>query len=171
MCCGADVVLVAGGIGLAPLRPAIYHLLAHRPRYGSITLLYGARTPDTLLYQNEYASWSQRGLVLQTTVDRAAPGWLGNVGVVPLLLDRLRPFQPANTVVLTCGPDVMMHYSALSALARGLPPQHAWVSVERNIQCAVALCGHCQLGPEFICKDGAVFRYDKIEPFLRVAGL
>jgi NAD(P)H-flavin reductase len=170
-CAGADIVLVAGGIGLAPLRPAIYHLLDHASDFGRLTLLYGARTPDALLYRDEYQAWSQRGLFLQTTVDRAAPGWLGNVGVVPLLLDRLRPFDPANTMLLMCGPEVMMHYSTLSALARGLPRERAWVSLERNMQCAVALCGHCQLGPAFLCKDGPVFRYDKIEPFLKVVGL
>jgi NAD(P)H-flavin reductase len=170
-CEGADVVLVTGGIGLSPLRPAVYHLLANRESYGRITLLYGTRTPDTLLYQHEYQSWTERGLFVQTTVDRAAAGWLGNVGVVPLLVDRLRPFQPANTLVLMCGPEVMMHYSALSVLARGLAAERVWLSLERNMQCAVALCGHCQLGPAFVCKDGPVFRYDKIEPFLKVVGL
>ena len=168
---GADVVLVAGGIGLAPLRPAIYHLLANRHRYGRLTLLYGARTPDTLLYRNEYQSWSERGLFLETTVDRAAPGWLGNVGVVPLLVDRLRPFNAADTQMLMCGPEVMMHYSTQSAVARGLAPSQVWLSLERNMQCAVGLCGHCQLGPAFLCKDGPVFRYDRIAPFLRVVGL
>lgn len=170
-CEGADVVLVAGGIGLAPLRPAIYHLLAHRGRYGRITLLYGARTPDALLYHDEYQSWLERGLFVQTTVDRAAPGWLGNVGVVPLLLDRLRPFNPSNTMVLMCGPEVMMHYSTLSTLARGLSAEQVWLSLERNMQCAVALCGHCQMGPAFLCKDGPVFRYDRVAPFLKVVGL
>lgn len=170
-CEGADVVLVAGGIGLAPLRPAIYHLLAHASNYGRITLLYGARTPDTLLFRDEYQAWSERGLFLQTTVDRAAPGWLDNVGVVPLLLDRLRPFNPTNTMVLMCGPEVMMHYSTQSALARGLAAGRVWVSLERNMQCAVALCGHCQLGPAFLCKDGPVFRYDQVAPFLKVVGL
>lgn len=170
-CEGSDVVLVAGGIGLAPLRPAIYYLLANRQRYGRISLLYGARTPDTLLYLDEYSAWLEQGLFLQTTVDRAMPSWLGNVGVVPLLLDRLRPFQPTSSVMLMCGPEVMMHYCTLSALARGLPRERIWVSLERNMQCAVALCGHCQLGPAFLCKDGPVFCYDRVEPYLRVVGL
>lgn len=170
-CAGLDVVLIAGGIGLAPLRPVIYHLLSHAQNYGRKTLLYGARTPETLLYRDEYQSWSQRGMFLQTTVDRAPPGWLGEVGVVPLLIDRLRPMNTANTMVLMCGPEVMMRYCTQIALARGLSPQRVWVSLERNMQCAVAFCGHCQLGPMFLCKDGPVFRYDQVAPYLRVMGL
>ena len=170
-CEGRDVVLVAGGIGLAPLRPAIYQLLAERPRFGRLHLLYGARTPDTLLYSNEYDRWASRGLAVQTTVDRTTPSWTGNVGVVPLLLERLLDFDPRRAVLMACGPEVMMRFTVRAALERGMTPPHIWVSLERNMQCAVGLCGHCQLGPEFICKDGPVFRYDRIAPFLDVEGL
>ena len=170
-CAGADVILVAGGIGLAPLRPALHTLLSSGERFGRVTLLYGARAPDMLLYTREYADWANRGLNVAATVDRFQPGWSGNVGVVTLLVDRLQPFTPANSVLFLCGPEVMMRYTVRSALERGLRKDQIWVSLERNMQCAVGLCGHCQLGPAFVCKDGPIFRYDKIEPFLDVEGL
>lgn len=170
-CREKDVVVVAGGIGLAPLRPAIEALLAEPAAFGWLTLIYGARTPDTLLYTTQFAEWRSRGLHVQTTVDRATAGWLGNIGVVPLLFDRLRPLAPQNTIVLTCGPEVMMRYTVRSALERGLTPEQIYVSLERNMQCAAGFCGHCQLGPAFICKEGPVLRYDRIAPFLRVENL
>lgn len=170
-CIGRDVVVVTGGIGLAPLRPAIYALLSQRRQVGRLNLLYGGRTPEALLYQREYEQWIRQGLLIQTTVDRSTPGWLGNVGVVTLLLERLRTFDPRNTVLLCCGPEVMMKYTALTALSRGLRPEQIWVSMERNMQCALGFCGHCQLGPEFICKDGPVFRYDRISRWIDVEGL
>ena len=171
LCRGRDVVLVAGGIGLAPLRPAIEALLAESSAFGRLTLIYGARTPDSLLYVRQFADWTRRGLRVQTTVDRATTGWLGQVGVVPLLFERLRPLVPQNTIVLTCGPEVMMRYTVRSALERGLTAEQIFVSLERNMQCAAGFCGHCQLGPAFICKDGPVLRYDPIVPFLRVENL
>jgi NAD(P)H-flavin reductase len=163
---GRDVVFVAGGIGLAPLRPAIEWALEHRASLGRLTLLYGARSPQTILYSQQLEQWRERGLQVDITVDRTDSGWLGRVGVVTLLVDRLRPFQPQNAILLTCGPDVMMRYVARSALDRGLSPTQLWVSLERNMQCAVGFCGHCQLGPAFICKDGPVFRYDKMAAYL-----
>lgn len=169
-CTGRDVVLVAGGIGLAPLRPAIYTLLQDRRQFGQLNLLYGARTPNTLLYPREYDDWSRQGLIVHTTVDRSGPGWWGNVGVVTLVLERLQSFDPRNTVLLCCGPEVMMRFTIMTALNRGLRPEQIWVSLERNMQCAVGLCGHCQLGPEFVCKDGPVFRYDRIARFMDVEG-
>ncbi|QDT28553.1 FAD/NAD(P)-binding protein [Gimesia panareensis] len=170
-CAGKDVILVAGGIGLPPLRPVIYHMLSEREKYGQITLLYGARTPEMLLYTDEFQRWREQGLDVRVTVDRSAPGWQGNVGVVPQLLERLQKFDPANTVMMICGPDIMMRFTARGALQRGMTTEQIWVSTERNMQCAVGLCGHCQLGPEFICKDGPVFRYDLISPYLKVEGL
>ncbi len=170
-CRGRDVVLVAGGIGLAPLRPAVYQLLYQPNRYRRLHLLYGARTPDTLMYTREFDDWAGRGMRIETTVDRAVPGWEGNVGAVPLLLERLTDFDPTNVVLLTCGPEVMMRFTVKAARQRGLPPEQIWLSLERNMHCAVGLCGHCQLGPEFVCKDGPVFRYDRIAPFLNVEAL
>ncbi len=170
-CAGADIVLVAGGIGLAPLRGVLYRLLAQPGRFGRRTLLYGARTPDMLLYSREHDDWSRGGVSVQTTVDRAGHDWMGNVGVVPLLLDRLAPLSAGNAALFLCGPEVMMRYTVRSALGRGLRKDRIWVSLERNMQCAVGFCGHCQLGPAFVCKDGPIFRYDQIEPFLDVEAL
>lgn len=169
-CIGRDVVLVSGGIGLAPLRPAIHAMLQDRRKFGRLNLLYGARSPKTLLYEGEYDDWTHRGMKVQTTVDRSEPNWTGNVGVVTLLLERLQA-DPHNTVLLCCGPEVMMKFTVMGALRRGLAPEQIWISTERNMQCAVGLCGHCQLGPAFICKDGPVFRYDRIAPFMDVEGL
>lgn len=170
-CIGHDLVLVTGGIGLAPLRPVLYTVLENRRQFGRLNLLYGARSPDTLLYSDQYEEWSGRGMIIHTTVDRSAPGWLGNVGVVTLLMERLRTFDPRNTVLLCCGPEMMMKFTVMAALNRGMAPEQIWVSMERNMQCAVGLCGHCQLGPAFICKDGPVFRYDQIAPFMDVEAL
>ncbi|MEX0818030.1 MAG: FAD/NAD(P)-binding protein [Pirellulaceae bacterium] len=170
-CIGRDIVLVSGGIGLAPLRPVVYTLLNDRRQFGRLNLLYGARSPHTRLYAKQYDDWSQRGMIVHTTVDRSAPSWLGNVGVVTQLLERLRTFDPRNTVLFCCGPEVMMKFTVMAALNRGLSPTQIWVSMERNMQCAVGLCGHCQLGPEFVCKDGPIFRYDRIASFMDVEAL
>jgi NAD(P)H-flavin reductase len=170
-CQGADVVIVAGGIGLPPLRPVIEHLRTCRDRVGRLTLLYGARSPDGLLYTRQYDAWRSARIDVQTTVDRAAPAWTGDVGVVPLLVDRLQSLRPADSVFMLCGPEVMIRYSVRAALARGIRKDQVWVSLERNMQCAVGLCGHCQLGSTFVCKDGPVYRYDAIEPYLDVEAL
>jgi NAD(P)H-flavin reductase len=168
---GQNIIFVTGGIGLAPLRPAIYHVLDHRADYGPVTLLYGARTPEGFLYRKELAAWASQGIDVQLTVDRPAAGWNGYVGVVTLLLDRLTVKDPAKTQVLCCGPEVMMSYTALSAFRHEVPPGNVWISMERNMNCAIGLCGHCQFGPAFICKDGPVLRYDRVSPFLAVKGL
>ena len=170
-CIGRDVVLVAGGIGLAPLRPAIYQLLQQRRQFGRLHLLYGARTPDTRLYAAELPQWTRAGLQVETTVDRASPGWNGHVGVVTLLLERLANFDPRNTVLLCCGPEVMMRFTILAGIGRGLSHTQIWVSLERNMRCAIGHCGHCQLGPEFLCKDGPVFRYDRVARLLETEAL
>ncbi len=168
---GKDVILVAGGIGLAPLRPVIYELLANRNRYGQLTLLYGSRTPEGLLYPNEYDDWRTRGLDIQTTVDRTTDGWNGNVGVVTTLLERMALPRSAETVLFTCGPEVMMWYTIQSARGCGIPNENLFVSLERNMNCAVGLCGHCQFGPEFLCKDGPIFSYDRVASILKVDDL
>lgn len=170
-CRKKDIILVAGGIGLAPLRPAIYGLLHDRDQFGQLTLLYGSRTPAGLLYTQEYDHWRSQGLDVQTTVDRVTDGWNGNVGVVTTLLERLVLPQPENTALFTCGPEVMMWYTIQSARECGIPERNLFVSLERNMNCAVGLCGHCQFGPEFICKDGPVFRYDRVASILKVHDL
>jgi NAD(P)H-flavin reductase len=162
-CEGRDVIFVAGGIGLAPLRPALYQVLAHRKRYGRVVLLYGARTPEDVLYPRELHQW--RGtfdLEVHVTVDRATTGWRGNVGVVTSLIPRA-PYDPTNAIALTCGPEVMMRYTVRELQKRGVNSSRIYISMERNMKCAVGFCGHCQYGPAFICRDGPVFRFDRVE--------
>lgn len=170
-CRDQHVLVITGGIGLAPLRPALYDFLDHSGVFRSVTLLYGARTPDDRLYRNELEGWVQRGLAVEQTVDRCTGQWAGNIGFVTLLLERHEIVDPAKTQVLICGPELMMRYVALGALKKNIPAGNIWVSLERNMSCAVGFCGHCQLGPAFVCKDGPVFRYDQIAPFLAVKGL
>ncbi len=166
-----DVTLVAGGIGLAPLRTVVHYLAQRREQYGTIHLLVGARTPQDLLYQDEYDDWVAQDIAVQTTVDRGQSNWQGKVGVVTLLLDRLRLANPQSSLVMTCGPEVMMRYVAKSALNRGIPDRNIWVTLERHMNCAIGLCGHCQLGPHIICRDGPVFRYDRVSSWLSVQEL
>lgn len=162
---GHDVVLVAGGIGLAPLRPALYHLLEHRGRYGRIVLLCGARSPKDLLFRRELEKWRGRfDLEVTATVDYAAGDWNGQVGVVTTLIPRAG-FDPSQTVAMTCGPEVMMRFTVRELVRRGVDPRRIYLSLERNMKCAVGFCGHCQYGSRFICKDGPVF------PFTDVASL
>ncbi len=162
---GKDVVIVAGGLGFAPLRPVVYDVLRHRREYGRVWVLVGARTPDDLLFRRELAGWATRDdLRVLATVDRAGSDWTGRVGVVPALLGDV-PLDPRRTVVFVCGPDVMARFTARELLQRGLPDTAVYVSLERNMECAVGLCGHCQFGPSFVCKDGPVLRLDRIRSF------
>jgi NAD(P)H-flavin reductase len=167
VCRGHDVVLACGGVGLAPLRPAIYHVLNHRDDYGRVFLLYGARTPADLLFQDEFETWRNGGLEVEVTVDLGAEDWRGHIGVVPILFYRLR-LNAAKTCVLTCGPEVMMRFVIFEALARKLRPDKIFMSMERNMKCALGFCGHCQLGPAFVCKDGPVFTYEQMAPYLHL---
>ncbi len=165
---GNDVVIVAGGLGLAPLRPAIYHVLAHRDRYGRVAILYGTRSPDDILYHREIERWRRRlDVDIAVTVDHADATWHGNVGVVPRLIPRAA-FDPQNTIAMICGPEVMMRFTAIALQGAGLPSDHIYLSMERNMKCAIGLCGHCQFGPHFICRDGPVMRYDRIADILAV---
>jgi NAD(P)H-flavin reductase len=160
---GRDFVIVAGGIGLAPLRPVLYRLMAQREKYRRIVLLYGTRTPEDILYRRELERWRGKfDLEIYVTVDRASSGWHGNVGVVTTLVSRA-PFDPSHAVALVCGPEVMMRFTVMELHKRGVPPERTYVSMERNMKCAIGFCGHCQYGPKFICKDGPVFRFDRIE--------
>jgi NAD(P)H-flavin reductase len=161
---GNDVVIVAGGIGLAPLRPAIYQLLAQRDQFGKIIILYGTRTPKDILFQRELEHWRGRfDLNVQVTVDASLKGWAGHVGVVPRLISKIN-FDPLHTSAFICGPEVMMRFTIPELTKRGLRESNIHVSMERNMKCAIGFCGHCQYGPTFICKDGPVFRFDRIQP-------
>jgi NAD(P)H-flavin reductase len=163
---GQDVLLVAGGVGLAPLRPVVYELVRHRGDFGRVALLYGARTPRDLLFHAELDRWRRR-IDVQVTVDAAPRGWTGDVGVVGSLLARAA-FDPAHTVAMVCGPEVMMRFALADLWRLGLPEHAAWISMERNMHCAVGLCGHCQFGPAFVCRDGPVFRADAVASLLSV---
>ena len=166
-----DVVVVAGGIGLAPLRPAIYRLLERREDYGRIVILYGARSPQDLLYPKELERWRGRfDLDVEVSVDHATSGWYGHVGVVTSLVQRVG-FDPLHTVALTCGPEIMMRFVVQSLAERGVAPENIYVSMERNMKCAIGFCGHCQLGPTFVCKDGPVFPLPRIAPLWGVREL
>ncbi len=168
---GGDVIVVAGGIGLPPLRPAIVQLLANRERFGRVVLLYGARTPSDLLFPAELAQWrTQPDVTVEVTVDTAGRDWRGNVGVVPGLIGRV-PFDPPSTTVFTVGPEIMMRFTIQALLAAGVPADRVFLSMERSMQCATALCGHCQLGPFLICRDGPVFCYPPMSRWMEAREL
>jgi anaerobic sulfite reductase subunit B len=167
---GADVLVVAGGIGLAPLRPAILALLAKRENYGRVVLLYGGRAPDQLLYESELREWERRGLDVAVTVDSAGPEWLGHVGVVPRLVRRAR-FDAPNAAALLCGPEVMMRFTVSALAQAGVGPDRVHVSMERNMQCGIGHCGHCQLGPTLVCRDGPVYTWSALERWLAIREL
>lgn len=160
---GRDILLIAGGIGLAPLRPVIYQVIHERERFRRVTVLYGVRTPEDLLFQKELKRWREGGLLdLQLTADVAGPTWDGQVGVVPRLISRAS-FDPSSGVVMICGPEIMMRYSVTELNRLGVADGRIYLSVERNMKCAIGFCGHCQYGGKFICKDGPVFSYERIQ--------
>jgi NAD(P)H-flavin reductase len=168
---GADVVVVAGGIGLAPLRPALHALLRRRSKYGRVVVLYGSRSPDDLLYRPELEQLgARRDVTVDVTVDSADPTWHGKVGVVPRLIAGA-DFDVHAAVAFVCGPEVMMRFAAEALLDRGLRADRIVCSMERHMQCGVGHCGHCQLGPTLICRDGPVYPYDALAPLLRVREL
>jgi NAD(P)H-flavin reductase len=168
---GGDVVVVAGGIGLAPLRPALLELLAHRTDFGRVVLLYGARGPEDVLYPGELATWDAGpDLEVGVTVDQAPAGYRGRVGLVTTLLPRVS-FDPSRTLALVCGPEVMMRHTAEDLAARGVRPSRIRLSLERNMRCGVGLCGHCQLRELFVCLDGPVVPLDHAAPLITVREL
>lgn len=167
---GVDILVIAGGIGLAPLRPVITAALARRQDPGGVTVLIGARTPADLVFTDEYEAWRDAGARVLVTVDRADTGWDGNVGVVTKLLDQAS-IRPRTTAAYVCGPDVMMRYAARDLAAHDVPEAAIQVSLERNMRCGIALCGHCQLGPLIVCRDGPVVGYDRARPLMETREL
>lgn len=160
---GRDLAVIAGGVGLAPLRSVVLTALANRERYGRVTVLYGGRDPASLLYSRELLGWmAGADLELELIVDAAGPEWNGSVGVVPALIERAG-LDPARTTAMICGPEVMMRFSVTALLDAGLPAERIAVSMERNMRCAIGHCGHCQWGPSFVCRDGPVFAWSQIE--------
>jgi NAD(P)H-flavin reductase len=167
---GKDVVLASGGIGLAPLRSVIYDIKQHRSEFERVVLLHGARTPADILFQGEFDKWRDADIEVLETVDRADEAWQGPVGVVPMLFYRLR-LNPEKTVVFSCGPEIMMRFVVYEALARRIPKESIYLSLERNMKCGGGLCGHCQFGPYFVCRDGPVFSFQQLEPYFQVEDL
>ena len=164
-----DIIIMAGGVGLCPLRPLIESILSRRDQFGEVNILYGARAPGDIIFHHDIISWqSDPSINFRITVDHAVSQWRGNVGVVTHLLEKAR-FEPGNTIVYICGPEVMMRFSVYACLAAAVHESSIYISMERNMKCAIGFCGHCQLGPYFMCKDGSVFQYSKLKPYLNVA--
>lgn len=154
---GHDLLIITGGIGLAPLRPAILHVLANRDRYGNVTLMYGARSPGELLFTEELQEWRGRfDFEVLITVDHGDRVWRGPVGVVTTLIGRAS-FDPQTAVAFICGPEIMMRFTIQGLQGKGVTSDRLYTSMERNMKCGIGLCGHCQIGPFFDCKEGPVF--------------
>jgi NAD(P)H-flavin reductase len=163
---GGDVVIVAGGIGLAPLRPALLEVIAHRDRYRRVVLLYGARTPSDILFAEDLRRWQdEAGIVVEITVDNGPADYRGRVGLVTHLVPRVG-FDPTAALALVCGPEVMMRSAAVALRDRGVTESRIRMSMERSMKCGVGLCGHCQLREVFVCVDGPVLGYDRLAPLL-----
>ena len=168
---GKDVVVVAGGLGLAPLRPALHAMLDSRDEYGRLVLLYGARTPGDLLFIRELERWRGRfDVEVLVTVDVASSAWRGEVGVVTRLFSRLA-MDADHSAALVCGPEVMMRFAASGLLDVGIEAENVWLSMERNMQCGAGVCGHCQVGPFLVCRDGPVLPFSRLAPIFKVKEL
>ncbi|MFI7626151.1 FAD/NAD(P)-binding protein [Microbispora rosea] len=165
-----DVVVAAGGLGLAPLRPLVRELVRHRSRYGRISVIAGTRTPATLVYGRELERWRGNGVDVQVTVDHPDHVWKGPVGLVTRLLDRI-VFEPRRTFAFVCGPEAMMRATADDLVGRGVAARRVELSLERNMKCGIGWCGHCQLGPLFVCLDGPVLSYERAARLLAVEEL
>ncbi len=165
---GRDVVIVAGGIGVAPLRPAIREILTNRDRYEQVAVLIGTRSPRDLPFIEEIQDWRGRfDLDVQVTVDSAATSWRGRVGVVTTLIP-IAHVDYEQAVALVCGPEIMMRFTAAELMKRGMPASRIFISMERNMKCGIGVCGHCQFGPHFVCRDGPVLAYDVIDRLLDI---
>jgi NAD(P)H-flavin reductase len=167
---GRDLLLVAGGIGLAPLRPALLAALAQPGRYRRIIVLAGARSPAELVFAADYDRWREHGAEVDITVDKADASWPGQVGVVTQLISQAH-LDPTRTTALVCGPEVMMRITTRALTAVSLPSASIWISLERNMQCGIAECGHCQLGPLLLCRDGPIVNFQVAEPLLVIREL
>jgi NAD(P)H-flavin reductase len=167
---GCDVLVITGGIGLAPLRPALLHLLANRDKYQNITLLFGARHPSDIIYKSDLENWEKQGIKVEISVDHADMDWRGQVGVVTYMIKKnIR--DPKNTLVFICGPEIMIKFAVQELLGAAVEEAKIFISMERNMQCAVGFCGHCQYGPYFLCKDGPVFSYQQLKHWLMIKEL
>lgn len=160
---GKDLLFVAGGIGLPPLRGLIWNVLDRREEFGRVTILYGSRTPSDLVYKEELGAWTgAEGVELRTTVDRREPGWEGNVGMVPVLFDQVE-LRPDTTTAFVCGPPIMIKFVVQDLLMRGFGEDRVISTLERMMQCGVGKCNHCCVGHRYLCRDGPVFSYAQIK--------
>lgn len=176
--CGRDLLLIAGGLGIAPLRSVIRHILkvpsTDCPKEAPLQkriLLYGAKTPKDIVFRNEFPRY-RKVFDVHLTVDKADPEeyWKGNVGLVTSLLERVS-FNPLFVSVFVCGPEIMMQTTVRELILRGVPGEAIFISLERNMNCGIGICGHCFFGPKFVCKDGPVFRFSDIETFIGIKEL
>lgn len=168
---GKDLLLVVGGLGLPPLRPVLYEVLAHRDRFRRVEIAYGARTPKDLVYYDEIQAWrTRKDLRFQVTVDRAGVDWYGDVGIVSQRIPDMR-FDPSSAVAFLCGPEIMMRGSAQALVDRGMSRSSVYVSMERNMKCGFGQCGHCQFGPFLLCRDGPVLPYASVERYFALREL
>ena len=168
---GNDVVVITGGLGCAPVVGAIEYIFRRRSQYGTIKILHGVKAPPDLLYRERFDTWrNQPNTEVYLTSDEPGKTWHDHIGVVTELFDRIE-IDPSRTLVMMCGPEIMMRVSMNILIHRGLRPDHMYVSLERHMECGIGLCGHCQLGPFFLCKDGPVMRLDRVMPFLGKGGM
>lgn len=158
---GDDVLIAAGGIGLAPLRSAIHHIAEHRDRFGRVVLVVGARRSADLLYRRDYERWQADGIEVVPTIDRPETGWSGRTGFVPDVMSDV-DVAPDRVRALICGPDIMMRLTADGLVDRGVRGERIELTLERNMQCGTGRCGHCQLGGLIVCRDGPVVRYPSV---------
>ncbi len=160
---GKDIVLVGGGIGMAPLRSLLHHLLDNRGDYGDLTLVYGARTPDDLCFAGDRQDWEQRpDLDFTATIDAACSGWDGCVGLVPPVLEAKAP-APDNALAVTCGPPIMIRFALQSLAKLGFREEQIYTTLERRMKCGIGICGRCNLGPKYVCTDGPVFSLAELQ--------
>jgi sulfhydrogenase subunit gamma (sulfur reductase) len=168
---GKDIVVVTGGLGCAPVVGAIEYIFRRRSDFGAVRILHGVKTPHDLLYHERFETWRQHpDTKVYLTSDRADKNWQYHVGVVTGLFHEVR-IDPTRTAVLMCGPEIMMRLGAPILIDRGIPATSIYVSLERHMECGIGLCGHCQMGPYFLCKDGPVMRYDRVAQWLGRAGV
>ena len=160
---GKELLILGGGVGLAPLRSLLYQVFEDIDKIPRVMLLYGAKSPGDMVYSGQIDEWTNRDkFEVLTTVDAASNGWKGNVGVVTTLVPKVK-LNLENTVAIVCGPPVMMKFGTLELIQTGLPKDKIYLSMEKNMSCGLGKCGHCRIGPYYICQDGPVFTYDKIE--------
>ncbi|MDD5680480.1 MAG: FAD/NAD(P)-binding protein [Candidatus Omnitrophica bacterium] len=160
---GKEILIVGGGVGLAPLRSLILALLNERKKYKRVIIKYGSRSPKDIVYKNLIKEWSgNKELELEVTVDTGDETWKGNVGLITTLLKKDMGIDVANSVAIVCGPPIMMKFTTFKLIDIGYTAQNIHLSMEKNMSCGLGQCGHCRIGPYYACKDGPVFTYDKI---------